>query len=411
MSQSLREKLSRIYGAPPPPAETGELRAKLERISRGRPRALAEHLGGQWKERPSGRLLTVDRFFPLHHRHGIAPLSDIFSVRAQPVRTLAGNGDFKEFDPRRTLFLDTETTGLAGGAGTCVFLVGLGYFEDDRFRIRQLFLPGYEAERAFLEELNDVLVGDRFGCLVSFNGKSYDLNLLENRFVMQRLPRPFDRFDHLDLLHPSRLLWKERLQECGLQTLERRLLRLHRKDDIPSAMIPGIYFRYLHSGKFQPFDRVFEHNRIDLLTMVGLLTLAARLVEEPDERHYVDHATAARIHQLRGNFEKAEELLEEACADCRTSAPPEQWVANLAYLKKRLGKYDEALPLFLQIVEASPRPPVEACREAAKILEHVRRDFQAALDLVRRARKHACSEDLKRREFRLECRLAGRRWY
>ncbi len=410
MSQSLREKLSRIYGPAPDSHPVSELQSRLERISGPKsPRSLADYLGGEWKQRRSGRLLVAERLFPADYRHGILPLSAVLEVPVAPVRTLAGGG-FTTFDPRRALFLDTETTGLAGGAGTCVFLVGLGHFNGDRFQTRQLFLPGYEAERAFLEELNEVLVSGSFDCLVSFNGKSYDLNLLENRFVMQRLPRPFGGLEHLDLIHPSRLLWKERLQDCALQTLERRLLRFHRQGDIPSALIPGIYFRYLHSGQFRLFERVFEHNRLDLLTMVGLVTLAARLVDEPDESHFVDYGTAARIHQLRGNLEKAETLLEEACRRNGRGQTFSPWLANLALLKKKLGKFDEALPLFLQVVNGSPQPPLQAFEEAAKILEHVRHDFRGALDLVHRAMRFHSSDDLRHRAFRLGCRIAGKNW-
>ncbi len=405
MTQALRQRLDRIYGGPPGGEKA--LRSRLEKLSGPRhPRALADHLRGHWVESSAGRVLTVDRSWPISHRHGGCLLGDVFRIRDEQVRVLAGNGGFASFDPRRLLFLDTETTGLAGGAGTCVFLVGVGFFHRDTFRTRQLFLPGYDSERAFLEELRHVLARHGpFQHLVSFNGKSYDLNLLDNRFVMQRLDGPFRALDHLDLLYPSRLFWRGAFEDCALQTLERRLFGLRRSGDIPSSLIPRIYFNYLQSGRFRPFDRVFRHNRTDLLTMVSLIISASRLVEEPDESLFVDGRRVARLHTLRGNHAKAEQILE------RVPRGEPEVDFELALLKRKLGKHDEALHLFRQVIDGSPRPPREAIVAACKILEHRNQDFRGAFDLVERGlRFYRCAE-LEHRRHRLQCRMEGRSWY
>ncbi|MFQ5740645.1 MAG: ribonuclease H-like domain-containing protein [Acidobacteriota bacterium] len=407
----VRDRLSKIYG---PPAAKKELRSRLEKLTHPPKSPSLDHLlGGTWKNRPGGRLLSVERTFPLDYTHGTLPLGEIYSVPSAWIQLLAGSGDFSNFQPQRTLFLDTETTGLAGGAGTCVFLVGLGFFHRSQFRIRQLFLPDYGCEKAFLEELSDLIQrGDRFRYLVSFNGKSYDLNLLQNRFVMQRLEPPFQSFSHLDLLHPSRLLWRSRFRDCALQTLERQLLRLDRSGDIPSALIPGIYFNYLHSGQFHSFSRVFQHNRMDLLTLVSLVVLASRLIEEPDSAFHVDALSAAHLHQLRGNFQKAAQLLEAAWGKMTIQSEEWQQVSlRLALLNKKLGRTDQALRLFQQLMTSLPEPPLTVFQEAAKILEHERRHFEAALAVVDRGLALYPSPDLRHRRFRLECRLQGRRWY
>ncbi len=409
MSEPLRFRLSRIYGDAP---KKNQLRARLEKMSR--PRAdsgsLGRYLGGEWKERPSGKLLTVDRTFPHDHPHGGVPLNRLHGVSSQSLQLLSGTG-FLEFDPYRTLFFDTETTGLAGGAGTCIFLAGVGWFEDSVFRIRQLFLPDYQSERAFLEELDELIHnGRRFCHLVSFNGKCYDLNLLENRFVMQRLGRPFQDFDHLDLLHPSRLLWRGRFEDCALQTLERRLLGLRRQGDIPSALIPRIYFNFVQTGRYQAFDRVFRHNRTDLLTLVSLVALASRLLDEPDENLYVDPVTASRVHLLRGNENRAVEILEEALQRDSAQSSPDLKL-QLGLLWKRAGRFEEALDLLLQLTRLDGDCPRVALEEAAKILEHQNADFQRALELVDMALARGGDERLEHRRYRLQCRLEGKRWY
>ncbi len=408
MSEPLRSRLSRIYGSAPP---RSDLRVRLEKLDGRRPAAdsLGRHLGGEWKERPSGRLLSVEREYPLDHDHGGIPLCQLHQVSSQALRLLSGSG-FAEFDPYRTLFFDTETTGLAGGAGTCIFLAGVGWFENGHFRIRQLFLPGYDSERAFLEELDEQIHGrSRFRHLVSFNGKSYDLNLLENRFVMQRLRRPFEDFDHLDLLHPSRLLWRGRFEDCALQTLERRLLGLERRGDIPSALIPRIYFNYVQWGRVRGFDRVFRHNRMDLLTLVSLLALASRLLEEPDEKLFVDPLTAARVHWLRGNEPRALEILEGAWRGDPQGSSPELRL-QLGLLYKRSGRFGEALDLFLPLTRNGCGQR-QAFEEAAKILEHQHGDFAQALELVERALRGRNDPGLEHRRHRLRCRLEGKRWY
>ncbi len=409
MSEPLRSRLSRIYGSRPPGRD---LRVRLEQLSRPKPAStsLGRYLGGEWKERPSGHLLTVDRAYPGDHQHGGIPLSHLHRVSSEAVQLLSGSG-FREFDPYRTLFFDTETTGLAGGAGTCIFLAGVGWFDDGHFRIRQLFLPGYESERAFLEELDELIHGEnRFRHLVSFNGKTYDLNLLENRCVMQRLRRPFREFDHLDLLHPSRLLWRGCFEDCSLQTLERRLLGLHREGDIASALIPRIYFNYVRWGRYQAFDRVFRHNRTDLLTLVSLVALASRLIEEPDEKLFVDPLTASRVHQVRGNRERALEILEDAWRRDPNRSSPELML-QLGLLWKRFGRFGEALELFLRLTGLGRRAPLPAFEEAAKILEHQEGDLARALELVEQALCAHAAPQLEHRRHRLECRLEGKKWY
>ena len=192
---NLRNRLGRIYGQPAGPSVPA-LRSRLEKLGReGASPSIAEFLGGSWRARPNGRVLTVERNYSLDHRHGSVSLDSVFRLSGSTLELLADDPAFLDFDPRGFLFLDTETTGLSGGAGTYVFLVGIGYFDDDSFRMRQFFLPELSSEKAFLQELCETLDkapgSSGFSHLITFNGKAYDLNLLATRFILNRLDDPF----------------------------------------------------------------------------------------------------------------------------------------------------------------------------------------------------------------------------
>ncbi len=409
MKSQIRHRLSKLYGTTPA-GDASELRRRLEKIHR--PPAtppLEEFLGGTWVERTEGRTLIVDRDFGFDHQHGNISLDSILKLAGSELDVLATNADFKRFSPFETLFLDTETTGLSGGTGTCAFLVGVGYFESNHFRIRQFFLPGYQHERAFLKLLGELIESTSARFLVTFNGKSYDLNLLGYRYVLQKMEHSFLILEHLDLLHPSRVLWRDCFADCALQTLERNLLGYGRQGDIPSAHIPRLYFNYLHTGSCASFDRVFEHNRLDILTLVGLLVRAAELCRCPDDRFFVSPLRASRLHQLRGNWQRAEQLLEASLSP--ESPPCPEVLAELGLLKKRRAKRNQALQFFEQSIRLQKRPPVSLLVEAAKILEHHRHDFKAALDLVAQALEFESSPELEHRKYRLRQRLAGERWH
>lgn len=412
----LKERLNRIYGKPSAPVPARPSRVESGPASPSAAARLAEVLGGEWRYRASGRTLMVERFYGENWCHGGIPLADLYGVDPKWVAVLAGNAGFAGFDPERTLFLDTETTGLAGGAGTYVFLVGIGSFQAGRFRIRQLFLPDFDSEPAFLQEFLELLrgqaPGSSFRYLVSFNGKSYDLNLLENRLVLQRLERPFRELDHLDLLYPSRALWRGQFEDCALQTLERRVLSLRRRGDIPSFLIPRLYFDYLREGRLNGFREVFEHNRLDLLTLVSLLTCVGKLLESPRPGLPLDPVSAARLVAMRGNLEEAAGLLQQALSAGRWAHREADLRLELALLSRRLGRGNQALGLLRQVLRLHPHPPLQAFEEAAKILEHERRDFEAALDIVRQGLEFYphCPEFLHRRH-RLLCRRQGKKWY
>jgi uncharacterized protein len=406
---SLKERLQQIYG--PSPASGRELSGRLEKISQGtNRRRLSEALGGDWAE---GETLIVTRSLPASSTHGRTTLSGFLSLQGRDFVRLTGDEAFSDARPEEFLFLDTETTGLSGGAGTVAFLTGAAYFRDGALVLKQFFLPSFETEAAFLGNLLRLTDKEnRFRFLGSFNGKGYDVQVLDTRFLLKRLTHPFRQMPHLDLLHPGRALWKERLQDCSLQSLERRILGFRRQNDFPSHLIPQAYFGYLRTGDSLPLGPILEHNRYDLISLVSLACAMAEAVDRPHHDNLSTPPAAARLLENRGCFGEAERVLENALNEGEWNECRQECMERLALLKKRSGKHLEALRLLEGLLQDHPRPSLLAFEEAAKIMEHRTGDLKRAQRITRLAlQRYPGSDELKRRLHRLDCRLQGRRWW
>ena len=252
----------------------------------------AEILGGEWRESPRGKFLVVDRKYTPGYRHGRVSIADCLPPWPRLNLLSNSNGCRAALhgppDSQRILFLDLETTGLAGGAGTYAFLVGCGWFEPPSpsasagqaacFRLRQFFLADFAAERALLESVAE-FAGDA-ACVVTYNGKTFDLPLIETRFALQRMGAPFADVARVDMLHPARRMWREEDVECRLTYLEQVLCGHEREGDVPGFEIPSRYFRYVRSGDARPLEAVLEHNRLDIISLAMLTARAAQLLDE-----------------------------------------------------------------------------------------------------------------------------------
>ena len=170
--------------------------------------------------------------------------------------------------PAEWAFLDTETTGLAGGTGTCAFLVGVGRITPEGFRVRQFFMRDYCEEASLLDALARHLAP--FRVLITYNGRTFDQPLLETRYRLNRSRPPFGKLEHLDLLYGARRLWKLRYETCRLVDLENQVLGFERQGDVPGALIPYLYFEYLRTGRAARLLPVFHHNATDILTLACL---------------------------------------------------------------------------------------------------------------------------------------------
>src|SRR5437870_1746133 len=239
-----------------------EFRRMIRRVETRRPPRPAappahEVLGGELVETGAGPLLVVRREYPLTHTHGREPLGPAFAAPLDLLSAVA-RAETPAGNSRGLLFLDTETTGLAGGTGTYTFLVGVGRLDGDRFIVEQYFMRDFDEEPALLAALVPLL--EQAAGVVTFNGSAFDLPLLETRFVLARRRWP-PRLPHLDLLRPARRVFAPRCADCRLTTLEREVLGLEREDDVPGALIPTLYFDFLRSRRAAPLSRVFDHNR------------------------------------------------------------------------------------------------------------------------------------------------------
>jgi uncharacterized protein YprB with RNaseH-like and TPR domain len=409
MSVDLRERLRRVLGptreVTPPP---NPLSATAERGSQG-----IEHLvPGTVVEGPDGACFVAERVFTLDHHHGDGPLGRFFDLTDRGLGCLARSAQPLAVDRESILFLDTETTGLSGGTGTYVFLVGIGFFRGDQFVVRQVFMRDHAEEPALLTALNG-MVGS-FEAVVTFNGKSFDVPQLLTRYTANRQRPALRAGFHLDLLHPSRRVWRERLDSCSLGTLEAAVLGHQRTRDVPSWMIPELYFRYVRGGEAEPMAVVFEHNLHDVLSLVALACRLGRLLDGPegDERHDVhDLFATGRIFEDLGMFEDACSRYERALALRENVALRALVARRLAAICKRAGRHERAVQLWRRLATLG----LTGCEphvELAKHYEHRLRDYAAAIAVVEEALAIAELRQLRRQpgaaaeRIELERRLA-----
>ena len=375
--------------------------------------------GGQLVATPDGECFVLDHVYRLDYQHGDDRLADLLNFSPAATAPFVQDDRLAAHDFRDFLFLDTETTGLAG-AGTLAFMVGVGFFEPslhgERFVVRQYFLRDHGDEPALLLLL-DELLAQKAG-LVTFNGRSFDIPLLETRFIMNRMPTDLRERPHLDLLHPARRLWRHRLGSCALGSLEGSLLGLRRsQDDVPGWLIPSLYNNYLRSGDARELVRVFYHNQIDMVSMVTLAARVTRLLSQPDPAdHPIDLYSLGRWQADLGLHEAAEQNLRLAAQGDLPLELYHQNLHRLALLLKRNGRSPEALPLWQQIA-ATSFDDVTAHEELAKYyewqtqeLDQAQRWTEQALNLLaswgRRGQQHPLRAELEHRLARLQRKRA-----
>ncbi len=247
-------------------AQLALLRKRIEKIETRYPAPAPPEaidcLGGVVVQTEHGEHLEIERHYPLDYLHGKVEVSRL-----------------GEIANRNWVYLDTETTGLAGGSGTLAFLIGAARMSEDGFRLKQWFIREHGEEASALASLAEYLAG--FDTLVTYNGKSFDQPLLETRFTMARQRSPFTRMEHLDLLYGARRIWKLRYESCRLVELERQILGHERVGDVPGAMIPQIYFEFLRTGRANHLRPVIEHKALDILSLAFLASIIPAVFENP----------------------------------------------------------------------------------------------------------------------------------
>jgi hypothetical protein len=367
------DKLSHIAALRPRAAEgikPAERMAKEERHAR-----LARLLGAELRITSLGQHLAVTSRFSGPGPCAIGP-------RAQ--RLLAPQSGAEVADTSCWIFLDTETTGLAGGTGTYAFLAGVAWWEADTFVVEQLFMREHSEEASLLLDLSRRLGEKRV--LVTFNGKSFDWPLLETRYRMTRAAAVERPPVHLDLYHPARQLWRLRLKSVALAELERHVLALDRGPDIPSHTIPGRYFDFLRGGAERPMAEVFRHNQMDLRGMAALAARITSLLEEPE--HSSGDAGElfgiSRMWQRRGEELLAREGYQRALTFGLPQEADRVARRELALLARRQRDFARANALWEDLLGDSAAG-IHAYEQLAIHYEHRARELQRAAELAREA--------------------------
>ncbi len=291
------------------------------------------------------------------------------------VRVICKSPGLGDWDITRAAFVDTETTGLAGGSGTVAFLIGLGYVSGGQFVVEQFFMEDYDVEGEMLSRLCGKL--RNFDWLVTFNGKCFDAPLIASRAVINRIAQPLDDMEQVDLLHAARRIYKKRLRQCNLGNLEKEVLGREREQDIPGSLVPVMFFEYLRSGDFEPMKLVLEHNRRDIVSLLTLLCALCHAVLKPEELAHADDLLACgRLNEHMGRLDEAERCYTLAGRDGAGAR-------ELAMLLKRRGRHDEAAALWLDMLRQGALS-LEAYVELAKYFEHRAGDIEKALEMVDR---------------------------
>lgn len=374
--------------------------------------AIERVVPGRFQATSQGDIFVAEKRYGPDYRHGRTGLRP--EAPLQPIAAWAKESRITADKLDSFLFLDTETTGLSGGTGTYAFLIGAGRYEGDQFHLAQFFLRDPAEESAQLAALTEFL--RPCDILVTFNGKAFDLPLLNTRYLTNGQPSPLNRAGQLDLLHLARRLWRDRLPSRALGQLELHILGAERSDeDAPGWLIPSLYFDYLRSGDARPLKRVFYHNALDVLAMAALLNHMAGLLSDPlSSQHEIELVSLAKLFEHLGDTEQAARLYQAGLA--RGLPEENHWEAlrRWSFMERRRENWPAALDLWRQ---AAAGRQIYAHVELAKYYEHQVRDYsqarhwtQTALALVETptcplSRRHRWQAELRHRLARLQRKI------
>jgi uncharacterized protein YprB with RNaseH-like and TPR domain len=348
---------------------------------------------GIYRPTSAGETFVAGQTFGADYRHGQSAIRP--EVPFDSLAAWAREPRFLELPLESYAFLDTETSGLAGGTGTYAFLVGVGRFLDGEFRLEQFFMRDPSEEAALLEGLAAYLAPVK--ALVTFNGKAFDAPILQTRYLLHSIPAPFIDFAHLDLLPLARRLWRDRLPSRALKYLEENLLSAPRTvEEVPGYEIPYLYFDYLRSGDARPLKGVFYHNAMDVVAMAALLTHVTAILADPFGEmveHGLDAVALAKLYEDMGQWDTAARLFERGLEMELPEA--DFWLAiqRLSQLQKRRGDLETAVSLWER---AASQGHVYAHVELAKHYEHHQRNYQEAMKWTRYAVELVSTLDIPR---------------
>jgi len=369
---------------------------------------LEQIVDGSWIELTEGRVFIVKKSCPYGHMHGRVVIE---SGKDLDCISILLNNE-KKINSSDLIFIDTETSSLSTGTGTFVFLIGIAQLNSDGLSITQFFLDHPVDEKAFLCFFEKNLSPSSI--FISYNGKAFDIPMLKNRFILNRLPNRLNDCKHLDLLHAARNIWKMRLESRKLADIEKEILNFHRSnDEIPGWLVPQLYYDYLESGDAQPMKGVFYHNEMDVLSLAAILfymndILAQNLpVEALDSR---DSIAIGSLFSRLGLWEQSDIFFQTGFKKGLPGDIQRQASKNYAFSLKKQKRWEESMASFKQ---AADKDDLTSCIELAKYHEHRYKDYRKALFWTDKALfilklKHALDEEkgpILLRKRRLENKL------
>jgi uncharacterized protein YprB with RNaseH-like and TPR domain len=354
-----------------------------------------ETFGVHLHRNEEGSFLMRRIVYPVDFRHGLHSLSELSEAAAG----LTAFHPVEQASAEQILFLDLETTGLGVGTGNVPFMIGIGYMSKEQFVIEQTLIRNPAEERAMLVYMAEKF--QHYTYLATYNGKTFDWPLVQNRFIMNGLSRKIWEPKQLDFLHPARSIWRNTLVSCRLSHVEEERLGIHRKDDVPGSLAPQLYFQYLATGDPSPLEGVFHHNETDMLSLACLAVRFGHLLSGniesyiplPDEPEEMVR-TGLWLERM-GRIKLSERLYHMAAeaADANPST-----LLMLAARDKKAGNWDRAVLLWQKAIIHSSlhynSATNEACIELAMYYEHKLKDYESALGHANQAFEQAMTHSM-----------------
>lgn len=373
---------------------------------------ISKYVTGTYIPTKDGDIFVARHSYELDHLHGNFQLSILEKLEGKDLQVLNTGKQKINFDLKKTLFLDTETTGLAGGTGTSAFLIGIGFFYENKYIVEQYFMRDYIEESPMLQLIAEKVID--YDLIVTFNGRSFDLPLLETRMILNRIEPVLNRIHDLDLLHPARRIWGLSLENCRLGTLEEEVLGFERtEDDLPSSLIPGIYFDYVKFGDADPLYKVFYHNEKDVVSMVGLLFKEHNYFKNPLNDKTIaplDLYSMGKYFERMRDYTMAQACIAKASPKLNGAYRRDSLI-RLSMIHKREKRWADAVGIWKDFVSNEKIFTLLPYVELAKYYEHKAKKFEIALHYSNKAlsklsdRRENDLSALRHRIFRLENKI------
>jgi len=430
LTEDIKEKLKRLKREREARLKSQELRdawSKLEKQEELSTKEKLEQLIKLRKDRkirkkpepqyePQESVRFTETPYSLDARYGKIKISQGLDIKGSTLACLSGDPKFEKKDLSTALFIDLETTGLSGGAGVIPFNVGMGYYRDDKFWVGQYFLGELSEEERMIKEMGQFFKDMEFDSIVTYNGKSFDIPLLETRFIIHRTPFELSGLPHLDFLFPARSLWKHKHESCRLYYLAQEVVETYREEDIPSSEIPWRYFRYLHTGNYDLIEPILYHNAEDILSLLGVVVVGASILTEDLEEltpDSMDFFGAGKVMERLGDKKEASRFFSKALDGKLTDEVGLSTRHRLSLQFKRNEKWENAVMLWEEMAAAN-QPSYDllySLRELSMYYEHREKELEKALRyaeegfVVSRGFSSHYEEDFTRRRERIKQKI------